>query len=246
MSQRYSTSLYKHIHKAESTHFWFVARNELIRDIVHTYIPEADGRTFLDVGCGTGIMLSVLGKLGFAMTGIDVNERAIAYASRKTNAKLVRKTILQYQPSESFAAVGAFDVLEHIRDDKEFLLRCHELLDDKGLLFLTLPAGQYLWSPVDELSGHYRRYFRSGLEKLLKSSGFRVETVGHWNTLLLPMYMLWRMLPSRKSTDIMQRYLKTPNRFVNRLLLGVLQAENLFGQGKWPYGATLVAVARKV
>lgn len=245
MSKKYSVSHYKHIHKAESAHFWFVARNELLRDLVLANIPKPSGKSFVDIGCGTGIMLSVLGKLGFDMTGLDINERALTYAANKTSAKLVRKTIFQYRPGAVFDAVGAFDVLEHVRDDQAFLVRCAELLNKDGLLFLTVPAGQYLWSPVDDLSGHYRRYTRKDLEQRLKIAGFRVCAIGHWNTVLLPAYVLWRMLPSR-STDVIQRYLKIPNPVINTILLGVLRLENALGRGKMPYGATLVTVARKV
>lgn len=247
MSKTYHASLFEHIAAVEKVHFWFIARNEMIRNVVGIYVPDTTDKTFLDVGCGTGIVLTVLEKMGFAVTGLDVNARALTYAAKLTKSTLVRSSIFQYHPAKKFSAIGAFDVMEHLPNDTGFLSRCYDLLVSGGYIFLTVPAGQYLWSEVDTLSGHQRRYDKPGLRTKLESAGFDVVYLGYWNTLLLPVYMLWRSLEGTKKTDVIQRYLQKPHAVMNALLLSVLRLEQMSGIGRLvPFGATLIVVAKKV
>jgi len=246
MSKHYSNSHYASVDRAESEHFWFVARNEMLRRLIQRYVPQFRGNRVLDVGCGTGLMLRTLGKLGYSMTGLDINARALSYASRKTDAALVRSTIFRYTPAEKYSAVGAFDVMEHIRDDTAFMKKCRALLRRNGYMFLTVPAGQDLWSAADDASGHLRRYTKSGLNSLIHRAGFRLVHLGYWNSLLLPVYILWRSMGASRDADELQDYLRTPHPVVNRFCLFILRMERYILPGRIPFGATLVAVAQKV
>lgn len=245
MSKTYHASHYAHIHDVEAHHFWFVARNEMIRDMVRRFIPRGARTRFLDVGCGTGIVLEVLDRLGMKTTGLDVNARALLYAAQKTKSPLVRSSIFRYRPRQRFSAVGAFDVMEHIPNDVEFLSHCRALMVNGGFLFLTVPASPRLWSSIDAASGHQRRYTPEDMRDKLLRNGFRIAYMGYWNSLLLPVYMLWRRVEGADNPDIIQRYLKKPHYIMNRLLLMVLRLERIIGWGRLP-GATLVAVAQKV
>ncbi len=63
------------------------------------------------------------------------------------------------------AAVYA-DVLEHIEDDREELLRCACRLRPGGALCVLSPAHAWLFSPFDAAIGHHRRYSRASLARL--------------------------------------------------------------------------------
>ena len=239
MSTTYHISLFEHIHKVEKEHFWFVARNEIIRGLLKRFLSDLPHTTFLDIGCGTGFVMGEVEKLGLRVTGLDVNARALQYAKKVTKGTLVRSSIFSFHPKKPFDAAGAFDVMEHIPNDKGFLVRCNTVLKPGGFLFLTVPAGQYLWSSVDEISGHQRRYSKERLEQILTQTGFRISSMGYWNSVLVPVYTLWRLI----SGDTIQRYLKKPNYGINSLLLFLLRLE---GIGHFPFGATLMVVAQKV
>ncbi|MBP9813949.1 class I SAM-dependent methyltransferase [Candidatus Woesebacteria bacterium] len=245
MSKTYNAEHYSHVHLVERKHFWFVGRSELITSMITRFVPVPTGRTFLDIGCGTGVMLRLLAQLGFTTTGIDVNARALTYAKHQTTSVLVRSSIFQFNSKKLFDAVGAFDVMEHIHDDTGFIKKCHELLRVGGYVFLTVPAGMHLWSAVDTASGHKRRYTTQSMTTLLKNSGFRVVHMGYWNSLLLPVYSLWRVLVGSNGEDVVQRYLAMPSAWINRLLLFILRLERLIGY-RLPFGATLVVVAQKI
>ena len=50
------------------------------------------------------------------------------------------------------------DVLEHIENDKEFLILIKKKLKINGRLLITVPAFEKLWSSEDDAAGHFRRY----------------------------------------------------------------------------------------
>lgn len=245
MSQTYSVSHYAHIDRVEREHFWFVGRNELIESIVSRYIRNPEGKTFLDIGCGTGVMVKRLGDRGFVTTGLDVNARALVYAKHHTTGTFVRSSIFTYSSNMVFDALGAFDVMEHIQDDLGFIKKCYALMATNGYLFLTVPQGMHLWSSVDTVSGHKRRYNKKSMRELLEHTGFTIVHMGYWNALLLPLYSLWRLVVGNHGEDIVQRYLVMPAPWINRLLLFILRLERLLGY-RFPYGATLVVVAQKI
>ncbi len=246
MSRFYRASHYQHIHEVEAEHFWFVGRDEMIRGLIGRYVQNPQGKTFLDIGCGTGVTLEYLEQLKFVATGLDINARALSYAKRRTDSTLVRSTIFQYHPKRPFAALGAFDVMEHIGDDAAFLRQCKNLLISGGLLFLTVPAEKYLWSSVDVLSGHKRRYTKDGLRELFAESGLRVRHMGYWNSILLPAYIMWRLMAGKGREDLIMQYLTMPNPLFNRILLTILRADTIIFRGHLPFGASLVVVAEKV
>lgn len=244
MSATYSISHYQAISKVESEHFWFRARTAMIALLVNAFIPGDRRRSFLEVGCGTGIVLSAMRELGFRVTGLDVNQTALTYAKKSCpSARLIRKSLYSFIRSERFQTIGAFDVLEHQSRDALFLKRCYDLLEEGGMLFLTVPAGMWLWSNLDVLSGHKRRYEAGEIRKKLERVGFHVQFINYWNVLTLPLYIFYRNYVTTESVDA---YLRTPNGFINTLLYYVLRLEQLFFfTFPFPCGATLVVCAKK-
>ena len=72
----------------------------------------------------------------------------------------------------AFDLVLALEVLEHIRDDAASLRQWHSWLKPGGHLLLSVPAHSSHWSATDEWAGHFRRYERHELLKLLGGQGF--------------------------------------------------------------------------
>jgi len=97
----------------------------------------------------------------------------------------------------SLDAVGLFDVLEHIEDDRRFLTRIHSLVKPSGRLYLTVPAYTFLWSIDDSSAGHFRRYSLKDLSQRLTQAGFQVDFATYIFFLLPLPIALFRTLPSR-------------------------------------------------
>ena len=99
--------------------------------------------------------------------------------------------------NNSLANVGLFDVVEHIEDDLGFLKMIYEYTEKDGLVYITVPAYNFLWSNEDKDAGHYRRYTTESISNCLKKAGFKIQYSSYiFSTLPLPIF-LSRSLPSK-------------------------------------------------
>lgn len=136
----------------------------------------------LEVGPGRGEVLCRLADLGYWGVGLEISHDA-ARVARRTIAGHDQKLRIVEDPAvlhrEKFDYLLAMEVLEHIRDDAETLEQWRHWLRPGGILILSVPAHMSKWTPSDEYVGHYRRYERRDLKKLLDRSGFSVDVF--WN-----------------------------------------------------------------
>lgn len=140
-------------------------------------LPHGVPRRALEVGCGAGALLADLHRLGFASEALESSEAAHAVASQ-----LVRELpgVVVHRGAasdwrERFDLLLAFEVLEHIEDDRAALALWRSWVRPGGRLLLSVPARMARWSPSDVWAGHFRRYERAGLLALLRESGFAIE-----------------------------------------------------------------------
>jgi hypothetical protein len=76
--------------------------------------------------------------------------------------------------TERFDTLLYIDVLEHIEDDREELLRGLSFLRPGGRVLVLSPAHQWLFSEFDRAIGHFRRYTRGAL-RAITPAGATVE-----------------------------------------------------------------------
>ena len=86
----------------------------------------------------------------------------------------------------SFDLVVCQNVLEHIEDHAAALGELRDALDPRGRLALLVPAHPKLFGALDRTYGHYRRYTREGLRRLLVENGFAVDDLRSFNLLGVP------------------------------------------------------------
>ena len=87
-------------------------------------------------------------------------------------------TVLESQianVSQKFNTICHFNVLEHIKDDKEEIINSLNKINKEGYLVILVPAHNKLYSNLDKDVGHYRRYEKSFFENLNLSNGEIVE-----------------------------------------------------------------------
>lgn len=259
-SGTYDPSCFNRIFVVEDRHFWFRARRRIISTIVsqltHDLVP---GFRVLEVGCGTGNILQAL-DLGCprgAVIGMDLFAEGLHYARRRTSCPLVQGDIRRSPFNTQFHIVGIFDVLEHLPDDVQMLRDLYAMLTPGGMLILTVPANPSLWSYFDEASHHCRRYELRTLGRKLNDAGFKIEYITHYMASIFPLVWLARRLASLigwraahkkedRSRDLALREFRvTP--VVNGLLSFLLAQEErvIAKRGRLPFGASLLAVARK-
>ncbi|KYN07223.1 Hexaprenyldihydroxybenzoate methyltransferase, mitochondrial [Cyphomyrmex costatus] len=106
-----------------------------------------EGVKIVDVGCGGGILTERLARIGAQVTGIDASAELINAA--KEHAKLdpnilervnyIQTTVEDFSQKEreSYDAVVASEVLEHVTDAQLFLKKCVEIMKPGGSIFIT-------------------------------------------------------------------------------------------------------------
>ena len=143
----------------------------------------------LDVGCWTGEFLETASKDGWAATGIEVSTQAAKFATSK--GRDVQCCTLQTAPlaAGSFDAVTFLDVLEHLPEPKQELVRARELLKIGGTLVVRVPNTNFhlpkthllrMCGIADvglQMKYHLNHFTPGTLDRALAEAGFRVETM---------------------------------------------------------------------
>lgn len=250
----YPDAVYELFYASEDRHFWFRARNRIIESCIRRVRGKnVVGSTFLEVGCGTGYVLSMLERMGLRVTGLDMHGKALEFAKRRTKTTLVESRLETFTAAKPLDAIGAFDVIEHVFDEKAFLQTCQTLLSRQGFLYLTVPAGPELWTDIDRISGHKRRYTKSQLGALLEKNGFRVLDIRYFGFFLYVPYYIMKtvvgFLRRRKNlsvTETMKILMKSPPTVINRILSAGFWLEGLVSNVVGlPIGTSLIVAAQK-
>jgi SAM-dependent methyltransferase len=227
-------------------HFWFASRNKLIVWAMTQHARHA--QTMLEVGCGAGHVLRALANAspGLRLTGAEVSPEGLRLTSRLApGAELVCADTRHLPYQEEFDVVGAFDVLEHIPEHAQALGAIARAARRDGVVILTVPQHPALWSPLDDYSGHQRRYTRRELIALAEDAGLEVVRVTSFVSLLLPCLWLSRLA---------QRYVHvTPGREftitsrIRGIAMAVMHVEVAAIKAglSLPAGGSLLLVARR-
>jgi len=232
----------------EGDSFWFRGRNRLILWALGRYFPEA--RSLLEVGCGTGAVLQAIhtARPEIRLVGGELHREGLEIASRRVPDATLRQLDAVDLPFDGeFDVVCAFDVIEHVDDDRRVLAQLHRATRPGGGLVVTVPQHMWLWSAADELGRHKRRYSRRELEAKIANAGFtRLQTTS-FVSLLLPAMALSRLRMRRpaEDVDVLDEF-RLP-RPVDRAFGALLDLERLaIGRGvSFPVGGSLIAVYKK-
>jgi SAM-dependent methyltransferase len=227
----------------DQQHWWYRARREVIAALIRRKALPAPGAELLEIGCGTGHNLAMLGQFG-QVHALEVDPAAREIAEKRLGRPVLSAPLPEIEgvPKHHFDLVGAFDVIEHIADDKAALNSIAQTLKPGGKLVVTVPAHQWMWSAHDVVNHHHRRYSYGGLRKLFDGSPLQVESLGYFNSLLFPLAIVKRLaskVSGKEDSDLVM-----PARPLNAALERAFAAErHLIGRVPLPPGLSLFAVA---
>jgi len=225
--------------------FWKVARKELVLSLM----DNSKQKKVLEVGCGTGYMSADIAKNGHSVIATDVSDELIEVARQNNGEMDIKFEVLDITKNvlnERFDYVIALDVLEHIEDDSTALGNMGKMLCDGGKLILTVPTAPRLYGPMDELWGHYRRYSKERLVKILKENGFEIDMLRYWNLGMIPFVFFGATIFRMRYYPRIRKgaHKRIISGLVNRLITQYyLKFENEIDPKN---GMTLVCRARKV
>lgn len=142
----------------------------------------------LDVGCGTGTVLSMLSKNeGISLAGIDLSEKMLNIAREKLDEKVELKIGDSEQlpwDDNTFDAIMCTDSFHHYPEPEKVLSEMARVLKFSGHLIIADP---WMLSPFRQVTnllfkyskyGDYRIYSKTEISKLLIKCGFNSV---NWN-----------------------------------------------------------------
>ena len=142
-------------------------------DVVSRIIDRLAPTTALEIGCGQGAFGA---RLATRADYVGVEPDADSFAVAYERITCLGGTVLNAMSSELETGVGydmvcAFEVLEHIEDDKGALAEWVTHIRPGGHLVLSVPAFQERFGPMDRHAGHFRRYSPEELTHRLEEAG---------------------------------------------------------------------------
>ena len=235
--------VYEQMAELDDRHWWYRARREIIAELIRREAELPAKAEILEIGCGTGHNLQMLSAFGH-VDGLELDDQARAISEKRFGRKIMRSPLpeLAEVKDTHYNLIGAFDVIEHIDDDKAALASIATKLKPGGTFMMTVPAHQWMWSAHDVVNHHKRRYTKRSLRALVEGSPLKLEKVGYFNSLLFPLAVAERAVSKlRKKQDA---DVKLPPAPLNGVLEVVFAAErHLVGRLPLPIGLSLFAVA---
>lgn len=133
--------------------------NHLI-NLISSNIPD-NASNILDFGSGDGYFAKNISKqIKKDVICLEPADNLQKYYNTKPLSNL------NEIEDNSIDFIYSLNVLEHIEDDKAIINEFYRILKSDGCVFLYLPAFDCLYSSMDKLVGHYRRYSKSDLARL--------------------------------------------------------------------------------
>jgi SAM-dependent methyltransferase len=149
-------------------------------------------------------------------------------------------------PTPSVDVVTALDVLEHIANDVGAAAELRRVLRPGGIAVVTVPAMMSLWGYWDVALHHHRRYTRKGLGALFPADTWEILHLNYTNVVVFPGVWLvrrcQRWFNPRGASRVEDM---VPAAGLNRLLRWVFVQTGLWRGVPFPFGVSLLLVARK-
>jgi hypothetical protein len=184
----------------EESSQWFAARNRTLEWAMHQFPFSGD---FLDIGGGNGYQLRHFQQHMFLKRSINsaMCEPGVVGCANAASrgVKNVYNCLFADFPFSLYnvGGIGLFDVVEHIEHDSIFLSEMAEKVASGTRIYITVPALRFLWSGEDALAGHYRRYVKEDVIRLVRETGLKQIFTTYFFSYYVPFVWALRVLPEK-------------------------------------------------
>ncbi|MGW0251600.1 class I SAM-dependent methyltransferase [Nocardia goodfellowii] len=161
--------------------------NRFLIDCVDKHVTSPNLR-ILDFGAGSGTYAEMLAARQIIPDCLepDTELRKLLHAK----GYCVVEDATRQSGTDTYSLIYTFNVLEHIKNDQEALEQIASRLCSGGTLVVYVPALEVLFTSMDTKVGHYRRYRRTQLNRILRNAGLEVvesrycDPIGFFATLV--------------------------------------------------------------
>jgi len=211
--------------------------------IVSHFAPWLGGNA-VEIGAGLGTISERLrgcvDRLDLVEPSPDLARRLTERFSVDDGLKVFDQTLEKWmeatQPA-TYDSIVMVNVLEHIEDDFAAARGLYDALKVGGALLIFVPALPFLFSKLDKIYGHYRRYTKPTLRSFVSAAGFVIEKLHYVDVAgVIPWWLLNTILGKTSfhgpSLPVYDKCVVP----VTRICESVLHP---------PFGKNLILVARK-
>lgn len=243
-------SVYKRKYEIEDKHWWFIGQSNFVYSFCKDIVKDDKNILILDVGCGTGNLLRILGNFGLSF-GIDVSDIAISYCKKRNLQRISQCTITEIPfKKNSFDLITALGVLnqQKVIDDSKAISEIFRVLKKNGTVLFLEPAYKFLFSYHDIFEHTVRRYTINCLREKIKNAGFNILKVSYINMSILPPAIIVRNIKEilALNGEPITSDLWLPPQIINKFLIHILSLETkLWKKFSLPFGLTASIVAKK-
>ncbi len=181
-------SIYDAMAAQDHAHWWYVARRDVLHDLIARHAALPKGARILEIGCGTGHNLAMLARFG-TVDGSELDPASRALANQRFGGAIgdARLPELEGIADASYNMVAILDVLEHVEDDVAALKGIARRLKPGGRILITVPQYPWMWTGHDVANHHFRRYTKRSLQTAIDGAGLHAEVLTSFNSLLFPL-----------------------------------------------------------
>ncbi len=194
LSSIYSSTYFLGSRNEESEQRQEVLKRATARLYLDAIVPlvQQEKPKLLEIGCGAGDFLIEAQRYGFDVEGLEYSQ----HAADTANARLGKYAVRVGSPEDecllqsTYDVVGAFDVIEHLRDPRRALEYLRTALKPQGLLAIVTPSldswshrmlGRY-W--MEYKTEHFTYFTKRSLAQILEATGFeKVQFFPNYKTL---------------------------------------------------------------
>jgi SAM-dependent methyltransferase len=242
------SNYYKEYFTLERNHWWFKVRGKIILFLIDKSLAKKvnTNLTILNVGAATGRTSEILSKYG-KVTSLEYDKECCDFVKANLNVEITNGSILELPYKDNcFDLVCAFDVIEHVEDDRLALSEMKRVCKTGGLIAVTVPAFMSLWSHHDVVNHHYRRYTKTNLLKVFSTNHLHMTIGTYYNTILfLPIFifrLFTKIIPKKwiRSGAGSDATLTNEKGFVNSMMYNIFNIELfLLKFIKFPFGVSI-------
>lgn len=195
----------------------------------------------IEVGAGNGQFTEMLKTVPAIKKILSIEPHepfCKQFKEKYPDIELINGTINDVDKKTDWDAIVSVNVLEHIKhDDDELKTYFNFLKTRKGHLCLFTPARMEIYSKIDELFGHYRRYTKKTLRNKLESAGFAIVRLHYFNFVgYFGWGFIFKILGKKKfnphAVKTFDKFVLPPVHFIESKIV------------RPPIGQSLVAIAR--
>lgn len=173
--------------------------NNVIENWINENLHDTNIKTSIEIGCYPGKFLTILGKKGVEVNGIDyipsVTNLGKVFETNGYNVgEFIKADFTQFKTEKKYDCVMSFGFIEHFIEWKKILELHLDLVSENGYVIIEAPNFRGVFQRIPRFFFDYKNYKRHNINSMnlkkwnniLKSNGFEIISSSYFGG-----YELW-------------------------------------------------------